>query len=252
MGTFGSLGPRALSPSLWVADNVEPTSRVTGEERHAPLGMIQRLQQLPVSLKILAYAAAAAVVLVLAVGVGVMAALTLGSDNEGSPEGAKPEQVERANPGRDDRSQEDARGKASDAPGDAAYSKDLAVIQRQAVETSLENNRKLLRYDGITAEDVEEMEANSVALEGYARRAKDLVPPAKYEEQHKVFVLAIGELRDADKLAYRLAADPSSATQTDFEEYDRHMDRATAYLRRSNEMLGEGYKTTGAAQDVSL
>ena len=38
---------------------------------------------------------------------------------------------------------------------------------------------------------------------------------------NKVFVLAINELRDADDLAYRLAADPSSATQTDFEAYDR-------------------------------
>ena len=35
--------------------------------------------------------------------------------------------------------------------------------------------------------------------------------------QYKVFVLAINELRDANELAYRLAADPSSATQTDFE-----------------------------------
>jgi hypothetical protein len=228
--------------------NVEPTSRVIGEERHATLGMMQRLQQLPVSLKILAYAAATAVVLVLAVGVGVMAALTLGSVGGGSPEGAKPEQVERVSSGRDGRSQEEAHG----APGDAAYSTDLAVIQNQAVEASLESNGKLLRYDGITAEDVEEMEANSVALEGYARRARDLAPPAKYEDQHKVFVLAIGELRDADELAYSLAADPSSATQTDFEAYDRHMDRATAYLRRSNEMLGEDYKTTVAAQEVSF
>ena len=204
------------------------------------------------SLKILTYAAAAAAVLALAVGVGVMAAFTLGSDGGSSPQGAKPERVEGASPGRDGRSQEDAREKASDASGDAAYSKDLAVIQKQAVEASLGSNRKLLRYDGITAEDVEEMEEDYVALQGYARRAGDLAPPAKYYDQHEVFVLAIGELRGANGLAYRLAADPSSATQTDFEAYDRHMDRATAYLRRSNEMLGEDYKTTAAAQDVSL
>jgi hypothetical protein len=214
--------------------------------------MMQRLQQLPVSLKILAYTAATAAVLVLAVGVGVMAALTLGLVGGGSPEGAKPEQVERASSGRDGRSQEDAREEPHDAPGDAAYSNELVVIQNQAVGASLESNGKLLRYDGITAEDVEELEANYLALESYARRAKNLAPPAKHDDQHKVFVLAIGELRGATGLAYRLAADPSSATQTDFEEYDRHMERATAYLRRSNEMLGEDYKTTGAAQDVSL
>jgi hypothetical protein len=214
--------------------------------------MMQRLQQLPLSLKILAYAAAAAAVLALAVGVGAMAALTLDSDGGGPPEGAKHEQVEGASSGRDDSSQEVTGEEASNAPGDANYSNDLAVIQDRAVEASLESNGKLLRYDGITAEDVEEMDANYVALKGYARRAGELAPPAKYEDQHKVFVLAIGELRDADGLAYRLAADPSAATQTDFETYDRHMDRATAYLRRSNEMLGEDYKTTEAAQEISL
>ncbi|MBA3474097.1 MAG: hypothetical protein H0T57_12870 [Rubrobacter sp.] len=202
------------------------------------------------SLKILTYAAASAAVLALAVGVGVMAAFTLGSDDGGSSEGAKPERVEGESPEQGSRSQEDAGEKASDAPGDAAYSNDLAGIQNRAVEASLESNDKLLRYDGITAEDVEEMEANYTVLEGYSRRARGLAPPAKYEVQHNVFVRAIGELRDADELAYRLAADPPSATQTDFEAYDRHMDKATAYLRRSNEMLGEDYKTTGAAQEV--
>ena len=71
-------------------------------------------------------------------------------------------------------------------------------------------------------------------------------------DRYKVFLLAINELRDANELAYRLADDPSSATQMDFESYDRHVDRATAYLRRSNEMLGTDYKTTGAAQEISL
>jgi hypothetical protein len=120
------------------------------------------------------------------------------------------------------------------------------------VEASLRSNNKLLRYDGLIAEDVEELKDNSAALESYGRRAKDLDPPTDHEDQYKVFVLAIGELRDANELAYRLAVDPSSATQADFEAYDRHLDRATAYLRRSNEMLGKDYKTTGAAQEISL
>ena len=129
---------------------------------------------------------------------------------------------------------------------------EVADIQNGSVEASLRSNDKLLRYDGLTAEDVEELKADYVALENYARRARDLAPSAEHEDQHKVFVLAISELRDANELAYRLAADPSSATQTDFEAYDRHVDRATAYLRRSNEMLGKDYKTTGAAQEISL
>ena len=211
---------------------------------------MQRLQQLPISFRILALVAATLAVLALAAGVGVMAALTLGSDG-GSREGANPERAGGANPGKGGKS-EDAEGGASDAPSRAAYSNSVAGIQNGSVKASLESNDKLLRYDGLAANDVREMKANYVALESYARRAEDLAPPAKYENQYKVFVLAIDELRDADELAYRLAADPSSATQTDFEAYDRHVDKATAYLERSNELLGKGYETTRAAQEVSL
>jgi hypothetical protein len=221
--------------------------------------MIQKLQQLPIPLRILAYAAAAAAVFVLAAGVGVVAALTLGSDG-GSPEGAKPERTagakpERtagANPGQGGKSEEDAEGGASAASSTAAYSNSVAGVQNGSVKASLRSNEKLLRYDRLTPDDVEELKANYVALEAYARRAKDLAAPAEYEDQYGVFVRAIDELRDADELAYRLAADPSSATQTDFEAYDRHVHRATAYLRRSNEMLGKNHKTTKAAQEVSL
>lgn len=220
--------------------------------------MMQRLQQLPISFRILALAAATLAVLALAAGVGVMAALTLGSDG-GSSEGANPERAEGANPeraggtnpGKGGKS-EDAEGGASDAPSRAAYSNSVAGIQNGSVKASLESNDKLLRYDSLAANDVREMKANYVALQSYARRAEDLAPPAKYENQYKVFVLAIDELRDADELAYRLAADPSSATQTNFEAYDRHVDKATAYLERSNELLGKGYETTRAAQEVSL
>jgi hypothetical protein len=96
--------------------------------------------------------------------------------------------------------------------GGVAYLDEVAGIQEGCVEASLWCNGKLLRYDGLTADDVEEMKADYLAIGGYARRAKDLAPSAEYEEQHKVFVSAIGELHDAAKLAYRLVADPSSAT----------------------------------------
>ena len=189
--------------------------------------------------------------LAVAAGVGVVAALTLGA-NEGPPEGAKPERAEEANSKQGGGPEDVAEKAASDGSSEAAYLDEVADIQNGSVEASLRSNNKLLRYDGLTAEDVEELKADYVALENYARRARDLAPSAEHEDQYKVFVLAIGELRDANELAYRLAADPSSATQTDFEAYDRHMDRATAYLRRSNEMLGEDYKGAGAARRISL
>ena len=189
--------------------------------------------------------------LAVAAGMGVMAALTLGA-NEGQPEGAKSERAEEANPKQGGRPEDVAEKAASDGSSEAAYLDEVADIQNNSVEASLRSNNKLLRYDGLTAEDVEELKADYVALENYARRARDLAPSAEHEDQYKVFVLAIKELRDANELAYRLAADPSSATQADFEAYDRHVNRATAYLGRSNEMLGKDYKMFGAAQEISL
>jgi hypothetical protein len=213
--------------------------------------VLQRLQELPLPLRVLAYVAAAAAVLAVAAGVGVVAALTLGA-NEGPPEGAKPELTGQYNPEQGGKPENVAEKAPSDGSSEAAYLEEVADIQNGSVEASLRSNNKLLRYDALTAKDVKELKANYVALENYARRVRDLAPSAEHEDQYKVFVLAIGELRDANELAYRLAADPSSATQMDFEAYDRHVDRATAYLRRSNEMLGTDYKTTEAAQEISL
>jgi hypothetical protein len=209
---------------------------------------MQWLRTLPVPLKIVALAAA---VLAVAAGMGVVVALTLGA-NEGSPGGAKIERTGQYNPEQGGRPEDVAEKTASDGPSEAAYFEEVADIQNGSVEASLRSNNKLLRYDGLTAEDIEELKADYVALENYFRRARDLAPSAKHEDQYKVFVIAINELRDANELAYRLAADPSSATQTGFEAYDRHVNRATAYLRRSNEMLGEDYKSAGAAREISL
>src|SRR5215210_1013929 len=209
---------------------------------------MQRLRILPIPLKIVAIAAA---VLAVAAGMGVVVALTLGA-NEGPPEGAKTEPARQYNPEQGGRPEDVAQKSASDGPSEAAYLDEIADIQNGSVEASLRSNNKLLRYDGLTAEDVEELKADYVALENYARRARDLAPSANHEDQYNVFVVAINELRDANELAYRLAADPSSATQADFKAYDRHVDRATAYLRQSNEMLGKDYKTTKAAQEISF
>jgi hypothetical protein len=209
---------------------------------------MQWFRTLPIPLKIVALAAA---VLAVAVGMGVVAALTLGA-YEGPPEGAKTERAGEATSEQYGRPEDVAEKAPSDGPSEAAYLDEVADIQNGSVEASLRSNNKLLRYDGLTAEDVEELKADYVALESYARRARDLAPSAENEDQYRVFVLAINELRDANELAYRLAADPFSATQADFEAYDRHVNRATAYLKRSNEMLGEDYKAAGAAQEISL
>ena len=62
---------------------------------------------------------------------------------------------------------------------------------------------------------------------------------------------AINEMHEAAQLAYTLAADPTSATQSGFEEYDHHVDKAAAGLKRSNETLDRDYKTIEGVQRVS-
>jgi len=215
---------------------------------------MQRLQKLPPPLRVLVYAAAVAAMLAVAAGVGATAALMFASD-EGSPEGAEPRQAEEVKPREAEGAKPERAGKpedASDRESRAEYLGEIGDIQNRSVEASLDSNDKLLRYDRLTAADIKALEANRATLEDYGERVEGLDPPERYEDQYRVFVLAIDELRDANGLAYRLAADPASATQTNFEAYDRHIHRATSHLLRSNEILGRDYKTPEAAQEVSL
>ena len=217
------------------------------------LGMMQRLLKLPLSLRILAYAAAAAAVLAVAAGVGVMAALMFGPDEDPPPQGANPQRVaEEAERGQVSKQENAAEENAAEGSSKTEYLSEIADIQNGSVEASLESNEKLLRYDRLNPDDVEEMEANYNALGDYNDRVQDLDPPEEYKSQYKLFVLAIAELYAANELAYRLVADPTSATQAGFEAYDQHVDRVTAYLQRSNEILDRDYKTTETAQDTSL
>jgi hypothetical protein len=119
------------------------------------------------------------------------------------------------------------------------------------VEVFLDSHEKILRYDALTAEDVKDMQANQAALQGFTDRVDDLSPPQKYKEQYEVFRSAVNDLHDAAQLAYRLAADPTAATQSGFDEYDRHVNEAATGLRRSNEILGRDFKTIEDVQRVS-
>ncbi len=222
------------------------------------LGMTQWLRELRPSLRMLVFVAAAAGMLGVAAGMGAIAALMLEPD-QGSPEAAKAHRAGEARPEQtseqESTSGEGTSGKqesTSASQSEAEYLEKVGSIQNGAVEVVLESNDRLLRYDNLTADDIEEMKANYAALGDYREKAEDLDPPEGYEDQHEVFVTAIGELYAANELAYRLAADPVSATQADFEAYDRHLDSATAGLRRSNELSGEDYNTAQSAGDIAL
>jgi hypothetical protein len=199
--------------------------------------MMQRLQRLPLPFKILAVAAAAIVILALAAGVGVMGALVLRFDL-GSPEGGQPPQA-----GRDEG--------APDRLSEAEYAGTIGDIQAGAVEAFLDSHDKLLRYDSLTARDVEEMQANEATLEEMTERARSLAPPLKYEGQHEVFSSGVDELHEAARLAYGMAADPVAAAELGFDDYDSHVKEASALLQRSNELLGKDYKTIGDVREIS-
>jgi hypothetical protein len=243
---------------------------------------MQRIQQLSVPQKVLALAVALAFVLAVAAVVGAAAAFVSGADGgpsrgkdqqraageasseRGSEQGSAAEEraaEERAaeqkaaeQKAAEERAAEEraAEQRAAEERAAKEYLGKVADIQNESVEAALESNDLLLRYDRLTASDVEDMRANQAALRASSDRVEGLAPPKKHGAQYNVFVLAIDELRDANELAYRLAADPASATQADFEAYDRHVEEATAYLRRSNEMLNQEYKTTETAQGIGF
>ncbi len=132
----------------------------------------------------------------------------------------------------------------------AEYIGTVGDIQTGAVETFLNSHDKLLQYDALAADDVDELKANETALQDMADQAGDLAPPRKYEEQHEVFGSAIDELHEATRLAYGMAADPVAA-ELSFDEYDGHVNEASALLQRSNELSGKDYEAIEGVQKIS-
>jgi hypothetical protein len=115
----------------------------------------------------------------------------------------------------------------------------------------LDSHKKLLRYDALTAADVEEMQANQTALEEMNEQTGDLAPPRKYQEQYDVFSAAIDELQEATRLGYVMAADPVAAAEQGFDEYDGQVNEASALLQRSNGLLGKDYETIEDIREIS-
>jgi len=222
------------------------------------------------STRLLVYAAAAILALVIAASVGAGAALVAGGDlswptgersepGEPGPAGERGEPPQRQQAGADrpqqgHTDQEEAgtsREQAATQDKQIPYVSAVGEIQADSVEAFSDSHEKLLRYDTLTSGDIEEMQANQAALQEYADQAGDLKAPEKYEEQKDAFVSAIEELHQAAQLAYALAADPISATQGDFDDYDSLVNDAAADLQQSNEILDKDYKTIGGLQEIN-
>jgi hypothetical protein len=188
------------------------------------------LRSLPAALRIAIYAAALVVVIALAMGIGAIIA-TLYQGSIGSSEEAESQR---------DSNQEQAQSNASEVE----YTDDVAEIQNGAVEAFVGTHEKLTRYDNLSADDVEDLQANRIALEEYSNLAENLSPPEEYLGQYKLFRAAIDNLSNAAEIAYRVVANPGSATPGAFQEYDVLVTEATANLESSNEALGKDYRTT--------
>jgi hypothetical protein len=235
---------RVFGDRLGGAAAAPPNARSEAQEAKVSPSMIQSPRKRSPTRRVVVYILAAALALAVAVGVGAMAALILRGDL-GSPASEKPR------PSEEQANAQQSEKQANSKQSEANYTSEIGKIQSRSVETFLDSHDKLLRYDALTANDVEEMKANKAALQGFSDQVDELDPTQKYREHYEVFRSAINELQEAAQLAYTLAADPTAATQSGFEEYDRHVNEAAARLERSNEILGRNYKTIEGVQRVS-
>jgi hypothetical protein len=217
------------------------------------------------STRLVVYAVAAILLFVMAASVGAAAALLLGGHlswptgersgpgepNPASERGKSP-QRQQAEANRPQQEEAGAKREQAASPDkQTTYVHEVGEIQANAVETFLDSHEKLLRYDALTSGDIEKMQGNQATLKGYADQASNLNAPRKYTDQRDAFLSAIDELHQATKLAYVLAADPISATQTDFDHYDPLVNEAATDLQRSNEILGKDYKTIEGVKGIS-
>ena len=230
---------------------------------------MQWLRKRSLPTRVLVYAAAAMLAFGLAAGVGGMGALMLrGNLNLPGREEAQPLDEQRnaaRSQGKETAEQKGAAEQQNAAEqkdaaeqkvvaeqeSEAEYVRKVGDMQNDSVETFLESHEKILLYDALTADDIEQMQANEAALQEIADQAENLEPPQRYGEHHEVFSSAINELHEGAQLAYNLAADPTAATQSGFDEYDRHVNEADALLQRSNELVGQDYKTLEGVQRVN-
>ena len=228
-------------------------------------GMSGRWNRLSPFARLLAYAMAAILVFVLAAGIGAVAALMIsGNVSSSAGDKTKPDESSRegkptkpAQPGQTNaelsRQQNPDAKREQAAPRDSQsnYVDAVGEIQARSVVTFSDSHETFLRYDALTSADIEKLQANRTALKRFADQASALSAPKKYEKQLDVFRSAIDELHRAVKLSYVLAADPISATQADFEQYDHLVAGAAAGLRQSNEILDKDYKTIEEVRGVS-
>ena len=211
--------------------------------------------------RVVVYILVALLAFALAAGVGAVAALMLGgepgstgsensppSEEQGNAQHSDKQGNSRQNEEQDSAQQTEKHGRSQQSEAD--YVSEVGKLQGGSVKAFLDSHDKLVRYDALTADDVEQVRANRASLQGFTEQVGELDPPQKYEEQYEVFRSAIEEMHESTQIAYALAADPTSATQSEFKEYDLHANEAAIRLQRSNELLGRDFATLRGAQEL--
>ena len=248
--------------------DLAPNGRSEGQEAGALPSMIQSPQKRSPARRVSLYILVAVLVFGLAASIGALATLIV-QGNLSWPESEKPRSSDQQGNAPQhqgggavaDRSQQketeketeketgaQQEAKAASQQSEGEYVARVGEIQRRSVETFLDSHEKLMRYDALSSDDVEKMHTNQATLKEFASQVDGLDPPQKYKEHYEVFRSAINELYEAARLAYELAADPLAATQSQFDEHDRHVDQAAARLQQSNEILGRDYKSIEGAR----
>jgi hypothetical protein len=229
--------------------------------------VIDWLRKRSLPTRILMYAAAALLTFAVAVGVGATTSLIIqgdlsfsalwdplpGGEQDGTPED-RGEGGSSQRGGDGGAGQEMAAAQQDEGQSDlseSAYVSRIGELQGRAVEAFSDSHNKLLRYDSITAEDIEEMQNNEAVLQDTSVQTERLTPPSKFEAQYGAFDSAIEELYEATRLAHDLAADPVEAAEIGFDGYDEHVSEADHFLRRSNEMLGRNYRSIEGVREIS-
>ena len=200
---------------------------------------MRRVQSLPPALRAVVYGVAIGAAFIIAMGLGAVATVVFergsGIFGPAEPQSYSEQEEQQAS--------EQEEYASSQLSADE-YIAEIGDIQNGSVESFVRVHDKLLRYDSLTPADVEDIEADQVTLKDYTDRNDNLIPPEEYRGHHELLSVATGELSDAAEIAYRVAAHPVSATPADFREYDSLITGATANLQRSNELLGQNYRTT--------
>lgn len=228
-------------------------NRPGGLEFENVLGSLERRRQYLRANRGLVYVLIAIVVLVLSMGIGAFAAIvvnnvqTSAASNKSQPSDRQSHFQQNEKQSSDQRSENQISSKQSEAE----YVDKIDNLQNESVNAFLSSHDKLLHYDALDAADIEELQANEDTLERVGDRVDNLDAPQKFKDQYKVFSAAVDALHEATRLAYYLASDPTSATQSAFEEYDSKVDKASSLLQRSNDLLGRDYKGIEGVPRVS-